>query len=106
MEPLWLILWKWLPDSFPSSLTEASPRQSSWKENHMSIMFGARVESRRGALPRGSEERVSAPQVLRLAFLVVLAAFWIGLSTSPKAGQAGAQGAIRAFGLAAPHASR
>lgn len=88
-------------------------------------MFFATVtdagSERRGQARRGGEERparnlsgnparspeaVSTPQIMRLAVFVLLAAFCIGLSGSPRSGHAEENRTSHAFGAKAPRTAR
>jgi hypothetical protein len=72
----------------------------------LSAIFVEAGESKRRALPSAGAERVSPPQILRLAMLLALAAIGVSLSASPKNGPAAVQGAPRAPGFPVLHASR
>jgi hypothetical protein len=56
--------------------------------------------------PARRPEGVSAPQILRLAILMLLAAFCIWLSTVPRTGHAEEQSALHALAAKAPRMLR
>jgi hypothetical protein len=56
--------------------------------------------------PTRNPEAVSPPQIVRLAVLVLLAAFCIGLSNSPRTGRAEEQRTSHALGAKALQAPR
>ncbi|MGO9674688.1 MAG: hypothetical protein ACLPSF_11075 [Methylocella sp.] len=80
----------------------------------MSFATVTRTEAERRAFAlrggaRGSArnpQAVSPPQILRLAVLILLAAFCIGLSTSARTGHAEEQNAPHALAANAPRAPR